>query len=64
MQDDLVAKEARWVKVSAVIPADLYIVWDSVVTVMQKRGIDHDSEVIRNGMVLEVLCADYLASKR
>ena len=57
-------RPARWVKVSSLIPTDLYIVWDEVCEMLRKRGVDHHNELVRNGMVLEYLCAEYIASHR
>lgn len=55
-------RAARWVKVSGVIPVDLYVVWDEVCERLRKQGVDHANEMVRNGMVMEILCAEYLSS--
>jgi hypothetical protein len=61
MSDRALGRPVKWVKVSAVIPADLFVVWQEVIERMEKRGIRHDVEVVRNGMIIEVLSAEYLA---
>lgn len=57
-------RKANWVKVTAVIPADLFVVWDTVCNRLAQEGVTHDSEPVRNGMVLEILAAEYLGGKR
>lgn len=62
LADDL--RATNWVKISAVIPADLYVVWDEVCERLRREGVDHHSEVVRNGMVVEILCAEYINQQR
>lgn len=57
-------RKANWVKITAIIPSELYIVWDEVVSLLAKQGVDHENELVRNGQILEVLSAEYLASGR
>lgn len=57
-------RPTQWVKVTAVVPADLYVVWDTVCGMLENQGVTHRSEQVRNGMVLEVLAAEWIAGER
>ena len=59
-----IPRKARWIKVQAVIPAEVFPLWDTVCGMLEREGVDHKHEVVRNGMVLEILAAEYLASNR
>jgi hypothetical protein len=67
MPDDViwgVPRKASWVKITAVIPAEVFIVWDEVRERLAEQGITHGNEPVRNGMILEILAAEFLAGKR
>lgn len=57
-------RRANWVKITCVIPAEMFVVWDTVCSELSRKGVDHESEPVRNGFVLEYLCAEYLGGKR
>lgn len=48
-------------KITSIIPVDVWPMWEVAVDRMRKEGIAHPVENIRNGMVLEMLIAEYLA---
>jgi hypothetical protein len=61
---DPVVRQSRWVKLQAVIPADLYVVWDEVCERLRAEGVDHGNDLVRNGIVIEILCAEYLSQPK
>jgi len=59
-----IPKKANWVKITCVVPAEMFAVWDVVCNELAKDGVSHDNEPVRNGMVLEVLAAEFLGGAR
>lgn len=60
-----VPRKSNWVKITAVIPAEMFVVWDTVASRIEEEvGQLHDSEPVRNGMILEILAAEYLGGAR
>lgn len=54
-------RQAKWIKITAIVPADLFPAWQAAVDEIAKEGVTHPNEPVRNGMVLEILAANYLA---
>lgn len=52
----------NWIKVTCLLPAEAYGVFDAAREKLRVRGLDHEREEIRNGLALEALAAEYLAS--
>lgn len=59
-----VPRKSSWVKITCVVPAEMFAVWDSVCSELAREGFTHENEPVRNGIVLEVLCAEYLGGAR
>lgn len=58
-----IPRQARWVKIEAVIPAEVFPLWDTVCSKLEDEGVIHNHEIVRNGMVVEILVAEFLAGK-
>lgn len=50
-----------WATIIAVIPADLAVVFDEAVAAIEEDTQLHPDRPVRNGQILEILCASYLA---
>lgn len=50
-----------WVTLLAVLPEELSVVWDAVLDDIAQRADLHADKPVRNGQVVEILCANYLA---
>lgn len=60
-----VPRESRWVKVTCIIPAESFIVFDETRgRLAREHGVSHPVEPVQNGMVLEIVCAEWLAGAR
>lgn len=61
---DIIAfpRQSDWVKVTCIIPAESFQVFDSARTRLEREGVVHPNEQMQNGMVLEILAAEFLAS--
>lgn len=47
--------------VLAVLPDELVVVWDAVCDEITQHVDLHDDKPIRNGQIVEILCAAYLS---
>ena len=47
-----------------VIPESVGPLWDEVVRIMELHGVEHPNKAVKNGMILEMLVADFLAGPR
>lgn len=56
-----VPRRSNWVKVTCIIPAESFIVFDEVRGRLEKEGVRHNVEQVQNGMVLEIICAEWMA---
>lgn len=56
-----VPRKSNWVKITCVIPAESFSVFDEVRGILEREGVRHDLEPVWNGMVLEIVCAEFLA---
>lgn len=60
-----VPRESRWVKVTCIIPAESFVVFDETRGRLEREyGVRHKIEQVQNGMVLEIVCAEWLAGVR
>lgn len=50
-----------WVTLLAALPKELSVVWDAVCERIQEQADLHPDRPVRNGQVIEILCASYLA---
>lgn len=50
-----------WVNVLAVLPEALSVVWDAVSDEIAAQVDLHPDKPVRNGQIVEILCASYLA---
>lgn len=50
-----------WATILAVLPDDLVVVWDETVAAIEEDTQLHPDRPVRNGQILEILCANYLA---
>lgn len=50
-----------WVTLLAVLPDALSVVWDAVCDEIAQQVELHPDKPVRNGQVVEILCASYLA---
>lgn len=52
---------SEWVKLTAILPGDVWQIWESVVDTLEQENVTHENEQVRNGIIVEILCAEYLA---
>jgi hypothetical protein len=67
MHEDMfeLPRRSRWVKVTCVIPAESFVVFDEVRGRLEREyEVRHPVEQVQNGMVLEIVCAEWLAGAR
>ena len=58
-----IPRKSNWVKVTCIMPADAFATFDAARELVAKKyGVQHDVEQVSNGLVLEVLSAEFLAS--
>jgi hypothetical protein len=57
-------RRSSWVKVTCVIPAEVFPLFDTVRSNLEGMGVRHNIEQVQNGMVLEIVCAEWLASSQ
>lgn len=50
-----------WATLLATLPDELVVVWDAVVAEIESHTELHDDRPVKNGQVIEILCASYLA---
>ena len=51
----------HWHRIEAIIPVEARPVWEEVRLRMQMHGIVHDNLDVENGMIIEMLSAEFLA---
>jgi len=44
------------------MPVEAFATFDAARGKLEKMGVQHQQEVVKNGMVLEILSAEFLAS--
>jgi hypothetical protein len=58
-----IPRRSNWVKVTCVMPAEAFAIFDTARDrVARQYGINHPAEQVNNGLVLEVLAAEFIAS--
>lgn len=64
MTEDIfsVPVQSNWTRVVCIIPAEAFQVFDAARTKLEREGVVHPVEQVQNGMVLEILAAEYLSS--
>lgn len=55
-------KPSEWVKLTVIIPGALWPAWEAAKDKAARAGISHRVQNVENGLVLEVLIAEFLAS--
>lgn len=55
-------RPSEWIKVTCIIPAESFQVFDAARTRLEREGVTHPNEQVQNGMVLEIMAAEFLAS--
>lgn len=54
----------RWFELTAVIPAEIRVLWEEVSYRFRLMGITHENPEVERGMIIEYLMADWLTSNR
>lgn len=58
-------RKSSWVKVTCIIPAESFIVFDETRgRLAREHDVRHPVEQVQNGMVLEIVCAEWLSGAR
>ena len=63
IQDRRVFTE-RWFSVHCVMPLDMRVLWEEIVYRFGQMGVTHENPEVLSGMIVELLCAEWLASGR